>query len=834
MPSDKLPHIVLTNQKSTYSYASSAGRNTPYTPIHNNVSHAANLKQSYINSFASLERLYESVTLDHSMIDRGAVIEMRFTSGSDIDVTTLENKASKIELLNVKTDENNKAESAVIYIPPNKDHIISNQLVSYSENNKNIKKYDQTDSFAAASIDKLWLDKVPFPDDLNQPYTWEVWLTSDSYVRVQVLVALMDEVTISNHSIKFPERDICSITCSLSELNQIHLVTKCISGFKHLPTLSGFFDTLPANDQADWIEDLSSRITYDFLTDVSVCILDTGIRTQHPLLRDYIIENGTDSYLPDWGVEDDHGHGTQMAGIALFGDLAPVMESSDAIVLNHGIESVKVFPPTGANDDDHVGFITAEAVATAEINNADIKRVFCLSWSMGHPIDPDGKAVMEGKPTPLSAKIDQLAFGVDNFDDWQVDDNSKRLFIISAGNVREDYSPDQYGAINSLREIEDPAQAWNALTVGAYTNKTFTNDPNYADWSLMAQQGGLSARSRTSILWGATHWPTKPDIVLEGGNHFIDPTNTFFEYHEDTSVLTINKNSLLATARDTSPANAEASRLAAQVMTQYPDFWPETVRGLMVHSAEWVGAMNIPLNNKAQKIEHLRRFGYGVPQSEFLLNSFANRPCAVIQDELNPFALSSTGNGNVVFGNLNHYQLPWPEEALREIYDKQVKLRVTLSYFIEPSPSERPPKTKYNYASHGLKFKLKRPNETENDFLNRVGREIEENILELSEFNEADVSIEDQVRWVLGPQSRDRGSLISDIWDGTGSELASQNMIAVIPQGGWWKFRTKFPHDDKPRHSLKVRYSLILSLITEENVDLYTPITIESPIEIEV
>ena len=37
----------------------------------------------------------------------------------------------------------------------------------------------------------------------------------------------------------------------------------------------------------------------------------------------------------------------------------------------------------------------------------------------------------------------------------------------------------------------------------------------------------------------------------------------------------------------TSAATALASRLAAQVMEAYPDLWPETVRALIVHSAEW-------------------------------------------------------------------------------------------------------------------------------------------------------------------------------------------------------------------------------------------------------
>ncbi|HNP51290.1 MAG TPA: S8 family serine peptidase [Nitrosomonas nitrosa] len=302
----------------------------------------------------------------------------------------------------------------------------------------------------------------------------------------------------------------------------------------------------------------------------------------------------------------------------------------------------------------------------------------------------------------------------------------------------------------------------------------------------------------------------------------------------DTGILTTDSKNIFICSQDTSAANAQASQLAARLMAEYPDLWPESIRGLMAHSAEWVGAMNMTLRTKGQKISHLRRYGYGVPQSEFLLNSFSNRPCVIIQDYLQPFAESSAAKSTgIVFNDMNHYALPWPEEKLWEIYDKQVRLRVTLSYFIEPSPSERPPRTKYSYASHELRFKLNRPNEPEEIFLARINDELQINELndEVSDTIEIH-EIDTQDKWLLGPQSRDRGSLISDIWQGTGAELAKQNLVAVVPQIGWWKFRKSFPNNDKGRFNEQVRYSLILSLITEEEIDLYTPIAIKAGIEI--
>ena len=40
--------------------------------------------------------------------------------------------------------------------------------------------------------------------------------------------------------------------------------------------------------------------------------------------------------------------------------------------------------------------------------------------------------------------------------------------------------------------------------------------------------------------------------------------------------------------------------------------------------------------------------------------------------------------------------------------------------------------------------------------------------------------------WLLGQGQRQRGSLSSDLWEGTADELAKRGHIAVFPAGGWW------------------------------------------------
>lgn len=149
-------------------------------------------------------------------------------------------------------------------------------------------------------------------------------------------------------------------------------------------------------------------------------------------------------------------------------------------------------------------------------------------------------------------------------------------------------------------------------------------------------------------------------------------------------------------------------------------------------------------------------------------------------------------------------------------------MRITLSYFIEPSPGRRGWKYQHRYASHGLRFDVKKATETEGEFesrLNKLARDDEDEGVDES----------DGRPWTLGAKLRNRGSLLSDWWEGTATDLADCGRIAVYPVIGWWRER-------KPlnRWVNKVRYSLIVSLTTAAtNVDLYTPVrtVVEVPIE---
>lgn len=447
----------------------------------------------------------------------------------------------------------------------------------------------------------------------------------------------------------------------------------------------------------------------------AVCILDSGATRGHPLLRASLAAVDQHAYDPAWSLAEHrtwNGHGTGMAGIALLGDVEMALAHAGPIAIGHRLETVKILPDRGATDPKLYGAVTAVSIGHAERQAPDRRRVICMAVS-----SPIG--VSRGRPSSWSAAVDQLCYNI----------GAPRLMILAAGNLNGDILHTAYPDANDLHEVENPGQAWNPLVVGAYTDKILIKDPTLAGWSALAPAGELAPVSRTSTVWDR-QWPIRPDVVFEGGNLAHDGINPS-DPVEDLQLITTHhepQNRLIRSFGDTSGAAALAANMAARIVTARPILWPETVRALMVHSAEWTPPMSARFNvaaSRAEKLALLRRYGWGVPNLDRALASAANDATLLVEDALLPFQKGPSG---IKTRHMNLHQLPWPRNELDVLGELDVELRVTLSYFIEPNPGERGWTRRHRYASHGLRFAVKRSLESRQQFQSRINKaaEIEE------------------------------------------------------------------------------------------------------------
>ena len=773
-------------------------------------------------------------------MEEGFGLQIEFESFPDVEKAfkefeSLARERSGIELQNVRHD--GQTTLATVFVPDGKLHILENIIRSYLEKEtkkgepRYRKRVDTIRNIRAASIRSLWTDDPAiFPSDPNENLWWEVWLPvrKDRQKVIDQFCQIARNLgfKLAEGVIEFPERSVLLIYGSLEQMQQSVVILNSIAELRRAKETAEFFDSLPPEEQPDWVEELLQRmeVPEEEAPVPHVCLLDTGVNIGHPILAPAIQATDTHTIEPGWGKNDNEGHGTKMAGLALLGNLTEILDSSEPVYVTHRLESVKLLDKNHSNtgDSKHHGYLTIESVSRPEITAPTRQRVFSMAISAR-----DGRD--RGRPSAWSAALDRLASDYDN--ESKVE--KKRLIVVSAGNIDDNNAWAEYPSSNTTDAIHDPGQSWNALTVGAYTEFIQITEDDADGYQPIAPAGGLSPFSTTSASW-QNHWPLKPDVVFEGGNVAKDRLGAV--WLRSLSLLTTNadfNSRLFTTANATSAATSLAARMAAQLMAAYPDLRPESIRGLIIHSAEWTPTMlqqflrDPEKPNKSEVAQLVRHCGFGVPDLFRAMWSVENSLTLICEDTIQPF-IKRDRDDKPKLCDMNLHRLPWPREDLEALGDTEVEMRVTLSYFIEPNPSSRGVKTRYRYESHGLRFDVKRPNETENDFRRRINKAARE---EEGEEERIRSRSDSDPQWLLGPNNRHRGSVHSDIWRGTAADLASRGVLAVYPVSGWWKTRQKLGH-----YNRKAPYTLLVSIKAPEiDVCLYTSIAnmIKTSVEVE-
>ncbi|MDV6317836.1 S8 family peptidase [Chromohalobacter sp. HP20-39] len=814
------PHFLLTDNAFSDPYRSppAGGGDDNKIPDRDRKQHG----NALLNQLQTLQPTLSEARKEQEEagIEEGFGLQVEFESFPDIELAfeSLARERSGIELLNVRHDEHQTL--ATIFIPDGKLDILEKLVHTYLDESKDknrVPKHSRLLNAIAqirsATLEALWTDTPEaLPKSDEETLWWEVWLPTkkDRAGVIRQFKELAKELgfIIAQGEVIFPERSVLMVHGSAEQMKRSLLTLNTIAELRRAKETAEFFDAMAPQEQPDWLEELLARTHFPETDEhvPHVCLFDTGVTRGHPFLAPALSPTDLHTVEPGWGVDDNDGHGTSMAGLALAGDWTPWLASQEPLNIGHRLESVKLLPHGSSNGQDarHHGYLTSEAVFRPEILAPERARVFSMTVTARDNRD-------RGRPSAWSATIDRLAADADS------QAETPRLFILSAGNVSDPNAWSEYPSSNASDSIHDPGQAWNALTVGAATELVHITEPDTNDYQPIAPLGGLSPFSTTSLTWQA-HWPLKPDIVFEGGNAAMDSFGA--AWMTSLSLLTANASPterLFTTANATSAATSLAARMAAQLMAEYPHLWPESVRALIVHSAEWSNAMRdmfLPATGRPSKKDIaglIRHCGFGIPNLEQAMWSFNNSLTLVCQEMLRPFKKDKGKDTGM--REMHLHELPWPLDELEALGEAEVEMRVTLSYFIEPNPSARGFSSRYRYQSHGLRFDVRRPHESVDDFrarINAAARDEEESIPTGGQDN----------NWLIGKQNRHKGSLHSDIWRGSAADLASRGIIGIYPAMGWWRTRPKLE-----RYDSQARYALIVSIKAPDvDVDLYTAV----------
>ena len=809
-------------------------------------------------------------------LEEGLGLQIEFESFPDVELAldSLALEGSGIELLNARHTDTQTF--ATVFVPDGKLEQFEKRIKEYLDESKdgkdgprNRKLLDTISQVRAATLKALWTDDhIQYPNNEDTELWWEIWVAvrihevHDNNKRSKAVnqfkqLAQRQGFRFANGHLNFPERIVLLAFGSVRQMKESIVVLNRIAELRQARETAEFFDSLPPLEQSEWLEDLRGRLTAPSV-DAEVphlCILDTGVNYGHPLLDLTLSQADLHTINPEWNGNDDAGHGTEMAGLATMGDLTSALSSQTSLEIPHRLESVQLLRGTctkQGNPQLH-GYRTIQAVARPEVAAPKRKRVFSMAITARDQRD-------RGRPSAWSATIDHLASDADS------QGEAPRLFVISAGNANNSMARNHNQNDNSIDSIQDPGQSWNALTVGASTKLVQISGSRRESYDPVAPEGGLSPLTTTSQDW-ETKWPLKPDVVDEGGNR---ARNSLDQYTSpDLSLLTTHfkpQERLFTIATGTSAATALVARSAARLMAEYPRLWPQTIRALIVHSATWTEAMTKQfLSNKPKKSDYtqlIRHCGFGIPNLDQAMWSVQNSLTMVCEDNLQPFR-QKQGSSDTVMNEMKIHKLPWPIAELQNLGAKQVEMRITLSYFIEPNPSTRPPKSRYRYESHGLRFDVRRPTESTEGFRQRINKAVREET-DQEEAGEsldnagmeqlqslktqlslgASIGPDDPQRvsqassrsnssysnWLIGINQRHKGSLHSDIWLGSAADLARCGVVGIYPVAGWWKTRKKLK-----RYNSLARYALVISIKSSDiEIDLYAAVASKIPTPIAI
>lgn len=357
---------------------------------------------------------------------------------------------------------------------------------------------------------------------------------------------------------------------------------------------------------------------------VVVGIIDSGVNFGHPLLAP--TEAGAIALDPSWSVSDTFGHGTRVASIAAFGDIAAraQAENFDAKLR---IASARVL-----TDDGHF----PRNLSLPELMDRSIRQLHeqfgCRIFNLS--LGDERKLYTGGKPDPWAAALDGLARELDI------------LIIVSAGNRSNLTASFGDGIVAAyphfLAEPEsriiEPATAAIAVTVGAiaHSNGLAEDDDELAGVRPICalEEPSPFSRGGPGVLG-----MIKPDFVDFGGNAVWDgPTGTVVNGMRKPSagIWTFHPRPLerlFTTSSGTSFAAPNLAYKAGLLLSEFEGASSNLIRSLLGLSATVPAAVRQrPLGLDTRGI--MTTCGHGVPNAEHAATSDDGRVVFYAEDKL--------------------------------------------------------------------------------------------------------------------------------------------------------------------------------------------------------
>lgn len=444
-----LPNFYILENGVSENYTSpKQGRRQKPLPQRNRREHAEALLKAFEQALEDYKQQKLLREPELAVGKLGFYLEFQLQKSESETLEKLEDSRKRIELVAVRSiNDTDQTVSATVFVPDEASDVFPSKIEAYRDEDtkkgkpKNEPLIARLDDISLGTTQALFTDNLALFPPNGRVVWWEVWLRHARRDDFNQVAQLLD-IHTTEYIISFPEREVILALTDVTTLSRIIINTDLIAELRLAKDTPSMFFEMDMQEQVSWVNELVQRtISCPSDTNIAVCLLDSGVNRSHRLIQPALAVKDMLTCDPSWGVADSkywHGHGTGMAGIALYGDLFTALSISKKVHLRRRLESVKILPDQGQNNPKLYGAITKEAVSRAEISEPERQRVFCMSVTS--ETDTNG-----GTPSSWSAAVDQVCF------------EFQRLMVIPVGNIRKNILCGGYPAINDLSQAENPS-----------------------------------------------------------------------------------------------------------------------------------------------------------------------------------------------------------------------------------------------------------------------------------------------------------------------------------------------------------------------------------------
>jgi hypothetical protein len=542
----------------------------------------------------------------------------------------------------------------------------------------------------------------------------------------------------------------------------------------------------------------------------AIGIFDSGVRTQHPLLAKAVLdhfhpqETSPDLNTVNTSVEDDVGHGTKVASVALYGSMREKL-GARVFTPDARILSAKVLKAKDDGRGKKSAVYDDEELLEHQIYNAvkQFREKYPLfriaNFSLG---DTEQPLFDNRRQYNLAALLDEISKEFD------------LLCVVSTGNITsgklDEVFPDRYPSylLEEDRDVKiiNPASSALSLTVGAIAQEfapAQSRIPDDSDiWTSPVKTHYPSPFTRIGLGYNGM---IKPELVEEGGN--------IITTHRNANRINIAGKILLANAEfasegklltadfGTSFAAPTVTNYAARIFNKYPEYSPNLVKALLLLSAKIPknrpdGLSDVNLNEKSDEklVNLLKVYGYGKPNCESALNSSGSQVFFVHQDK-------------IPLNRIHFYEISLPNEFVKANGDKRISVALSFNPEVNQNRAD-------SYLGCSMEFRL---------FKNMTRKHLEKTI----SAPDADDKIEEEmdipstwkskeIKCKPGVNLRSKGANQVGWVSFKRGDFIDTNyplVLAVICRDRWMK-----------KQDYKQEYGIVLSVEHKSEIDLYNRI----------